>query len=206
MNSSDISAFVDQLCSIYDQSVANLREALAAYCEQGMHPDPALRAEGCFAYPELRVSYSGEQTSGRLTRAFARLTQPGTYACSVARPALFRDYLETQLAHLSVDYGVDISVGRSRSEIPYAYVLDGSGINLDTVTAAELSRWFPSNELSHIGDEIADGVWDYSVRDARPLALFDGPRTDFSLARLKHYTGTDPTHFQNFILFTNYVR
>ena len=206
MNSNDISAFVDQLCSIYDQSVANLREALAAYCERGVHPDPALRAEGCFAYPELRVSYSGEQTSGRLTRAFARLTQPGTYACSVARPALFRDYLETQLAHLSVDYGVDISVGRSRSEIPYAYVLDGSGINLDTVTAAELSRWFPSNELSHIGDEIADGVWDYSVRDARPLALFDGPRTDFSLARLKHYTGTESDHFQNFILFTNYVR
>jgi AMP nucleosidase len=206
MNSREISAFVDQLCSIYDQSVANLREALAAYCEQGVRPDPKLRAEGCFAYPELRVSYSGHQTSARLTRAFARLTQPGTYACSVARPALFRDYLETQLAHLLHDYGVDVSVGRSRSEIPYAYVLDGSGINLDAVTAAELSRWFPSNELSHIGDEIADGVWAYSVRDARPLALFDGPRTDFSLARLKHYTGTDPTHFQHFILFTNYVR
>jgi AMP nucleosidase len=49
-------------------------------------------------------------------------------------------------------------------------------------------------------------VWDYSVRDARPLALFDGPRTDFSLARLKHYTGTDSGDFQHFILFTNYVR
>ena len=154
----------------------------------------------------MRVSYSGDRTSAGLTRAFARLTQPGTYACSVARPALFRDYLETQLAHLSADYGVEISVGRSRSEIPYAYVLDGSGINLDKVTAADLSRWFPSNELSHIGDEIADGVWDYSVRDARPLALFDGPRTDFSLARLKHYTGTESDHFQHFILFTNYVR
>ena len=206
MNPNDISAFVDQLCSIYDQSVANLREALAAYCEKGVQPDPALRAEGCFAYPELRVAYTGEKTAARLTRAFARLTQPGTYACSVARPALFRDYLQTQLAHLSADYGVEISVGRSRSEIPYAYVLDGSGIDLDAVTAAELSRWFPSNELSHIGDEIADGVWDYSVRDARPLALFDGPRTDFSLARLKHYTGTDSGDFQHFILFTNYVR
>ena len=206
MNPNEISAFVDQLSSIYDQSVANLREALAAYCEKGVQPDPALRAEGCFAYPELRVAYTGEKPAARLTRAFARLTQPGTYACSVARPALFRDYLQTQLAHLSADYGVEISVGRSRSEIPYAYVLDGSGIDLDAVTAAELSRWFPSNELSHIGDEIADGVWDYSVRDARPLALFDGPRTDFSLARLKHYTGTDSGDFQHFILFTNYVR
>jgi AMP nucleosidase len=206
MKSNDISAIVDQLCSIYDQSVASLRDALAAYCDEGRHPDPIERAEGAFAYPELRVTYSGERTAGRLTRAFARLTQPGTYACSIARPALFRDYLRTQLEHLITDYGVDISVGRSRSEIPYPYVLDGSGINLDEVTAAELSRWFPSNELAHIGDEIADGVWDYSVHDARPLALFDGPRTDFSLARLRHYTGTDAEDFQHFILFTNYVR
>jgi AMP nucleosidase len=206
MKSNDISAIVDQLCAIYDQSVASLRDALAAYCDEGRHPDPIERAEGAFAYPELRVTYSGERTAARLTRAFARLTQPGTYACSIARPALFRDYLRTQLEHLTTDYGVDISVGRSRSEIPYPYVLDGSGINLDEVTAAELSRWFPSNELAHIGDEIADGVWDYSVHDARPLALFDGPRTDFSLARLRHYTGTDAEDFQHFILFTNYVR
>ena len=206
MKSNDISAIVDQLCSIYDQSVASLRDALAAFCDKGRHPDPIARAEGAFAYPELRVTYSGERTAARLTRAFARLTQPGTYACSIARPALFRDYLRTQLEHLTTDYGVDISVGRSRSEIPYPYVLDGSVINLDDVTAAELSRWFPSNELAHIGDEIADGVWDYSVHDARPLALFDGPRTDFSLARLRHYTGTDAEDFQHFILFTNYVR
>ncbi|WP_395624266.1 AMP nucleosidase, partial [Sphingomonas daechungensis] len=121
-------------------------------------------------------------------------------------PAMFRDYLKTQLEYLVADYGVVVEVGRSESEIPYPYVLDGSGINVDRVTAAELSRWFPSNELSHIGDEIADGDWDYSMRDARPLALFDGPRTDFSLARLKHYTGTDSGHFQHFVLFTNYVR
>ena len=39
-----------------------------------------------------------------------------------------------------------------------------------------------------------------------PLALFDGLRTDFSLARLAHYTGTAPENFQRFILFTNYHR
>ncbi len=206
MKSDDIDAILDQLCSIYDQSVANLREALGAYCGNGTPPDPEQRAKGAFAYPELRVTYKGEQTAGRFTRAFARLTQPGVYACSVARPKMFRDYLRTQLEFLAADYGVEIEVGRSPSEIPYAYVLDGSGINVDNVTPAELSRWFPSNELSHIGDEIADGAWDYSLREARPLALFDGPRTDFSLARLKHYTGTDPEHFQHFILFTNYVR
>jgi len=40
--------------------------------------------------------------------------------------------------------------------------------------------------------------------EARPLALFTAPRVDYSLHRLRHYTGTDPDHFQNFVLFTNY--
>jgi AMP nucleosidase len=84
-------------------------------------------------------------------------------------------------------------------------VIDGAELELGGMSTAELSRWFPSTELVHIGDEIADGVFD-SSRGFRPLALFDGPRTDFSLARLRHYTGTPPEHFQQFVLFTNYVR
>ena len=36
--------------------------------------------------------------------------------------------------------------------------------------------------------------------------LFDGPRVDFSLARLRHYTGTPAQHTQRYLLFTNYVR
>ena len=202
----EIPALVDEICSIYDSSVANLREALTQYVRHGATPEAADRAGGCFAYPELRISDGGQPPDAHPTRAFARLTQGGKYATSIARPALFRDYLASQLQHLVSDYPVDVSVGRSRSEIPYAYVLDGSGIDLGDVTAAVLSRAFPSNELAHIGDEIADGVWDYSSRDSRPLSLFDGPRTDFSLARLRHYTGTDAEHFQHYVLFTNYVR
>jgi AMP nucleosidase len=36
------------------------------------------------------------------------------------------------------------------------------------------------------------------------LALFRAARVDYSLRRLYHYTGTDPEHFQNFVIFTNY--
>jgi len=70
----------------------------------------------------------------------------------------------------------------------------------------ELSRWFPSTDLIHIGDEVVDGAWDVALDPTRPLALFDALRTDFSLARLKHYTGTPAEHFQRYVLFTNYVR
>jgi AMP nucleosidase len=199
-----IHAIVDELVAIYDQSVGNLRRAVAAYVRDRTPPDANERAAGAFAYPELRIGYAGSLPRPTVARAFARLTEPGTYASSVARPRLFRDYLVDQLEHLSRDYDVSISAGRSASEIPYAYVIEDSGIEVGDVGTAELSRFFPSNELIHIGDEVADGIWVSS--DVRPLSLFDGPRTDFSLARLRHYTGTPPEHFQNFVLFTNYVR
>ncbi len=202
-----VAAIIDQLCAIYDESVANLRTALAAYCRDGTRPDPVSRAEGSFAYPELRVVYDPRNPPVPTPRAFARLNQPGVYATSVARPELYRDYLTIQLEHLIRDYGVEISVGRSDSEIPFPYVLDSSDdLRLDDVSSAELGRWFPGTDLVHIGDELPDGLWVSPVEDVRPLALFDAPRTDFSLARLRHYTGTSPEHFQRFILFTNYVR
>jgi AMP nucleosidase len=202
----DASGIVDQLAAIYEESVANLRRALATYVEDRKAPEASERAKGCFAYPELRVDYRGAPPKGSPTRAFARLNQAGVYATSIARPDLFRDYLVDQLEHLDRDYDVTISVGRSASEIPYAYVIENSGIEVGNIGTAELSRFFPSNELVHIGDEIADGVWNQAGHESRPLALFDGPRTDFSLARLKHYTGTPAEHFQHFVLFTNYVR
>src|SRR5215212_4788109 len=183
MNSqSDAHAVVDQLSSIYGESVQNLRQALAAYVRDGTPPEPDARVERHFAYPELRIDYPGKLPRPMLARAFARLNQPGTYVTSIARPDLFRDYLVEQREHLVRDYDVRISVDRSASEIPYPYVIENSGIEIGDISTAELSRYFPSNELLHIGDEIADGLWVTRSPDARPLALFDGPRTDFSLA------------------------
>jgi AMP nucleosidase len=198
---------IDQLCEMFDESVAALRSALARYLMRGERPDAEARANGLFAYPELRIDYSFDQPPNFPPRAFGRLNQPGRYAISIARPRHFRKYLAEQLEYLVRDYDVEISVGRSASEIPYPYVLDGTDdLRLDGATAADLSRWFPATELSHIGDEVADGAWDYARHPDRPLSLFDGPRVDFSLARLRHYTGTPVEHTQRYLLFTNYVR
>jgi AMP nucleosidase len=202
-----IPGIIDQLCDMFDESVAALRSALAHYLMKGERPDREARAAGLFAYPELRIDYHDDKPVNFPARAFARLNQPGRYAISIARPRQFRKYLAEQLGYLVRDYQIEVSVGRSESEIPYPYVLDGSDdLRLDEVTAAELSRWFPTTELEHIGDEIADGAWNYAARPERPLALFDGPRVDFSLARLRHYTGTPVEHTQRYLLFTNYVR
>src|SRR5437868_3249310 len=203
----DIPSVIDALREIYDESVANLRSALARYLKTGERPDPKARAEGLFAYPELRLDYRYSTVGEVPMRAFGRLNQPGLYTTSISRPHLFRKYLTEQLTFLINDYDVEVSVGRSGSEIPYPYVLDGTDdLRLDGAQAADLSLWFPSTDLSHIGDEISDGAWMQPPDMPRPLSLFDGPRVDFSLARLRHYTGTPSEHTQRYLLFTNYVR
>src|SRR5690349_15825140 len=106
----DASQIIDQLAAIYDESVANLREALARYVEDRTPPDARARKRGAFAYPELRIDYEGKIPSIPPSRAFARLNEPGTYATSIARPELFRDYLVDQLEHLARDYDVTVSV------------------------------------------------------------------------------------------------
>jgi AMP nucleosidase len=198
-------AYVDALEAIYHESVSTLRNALSRYIAHGEQPDLAAREAGAFCYPELRLRYDGKKTSSVQGRAFGRLHTAGDYAISVTQPGLFRDYIAEQLDYLIEDYGAAISIGRSAQEIPYPYVLDAE-IDLTGAAAIELARIFPSTELQHIGDEIADGTADFGPGEPRPLALFEAARVDFSLARLRHYTGTPPAHIQKYILFTNYHR
>ena len=141
----------------------------------------------------------------RLSRAYGRLNAAGVYATTVTQPELFRAFLTEQLDLLRGDYDVEISVGRSMQEIPFPYVLDGD-MAFDDAAAQELATIFPATELASIGDEVVDGLWQIAGDGVRPLSLFDGLRTDFSLARLRHYTGTQPAHVQRYILFTNYHR
>ena len=163
-------AIVDQLDQLYGQSVARLRAALTRYIEEGERPEPAARAAGAFAYPQIRLHYDGERNPGPLGRAYGRLNEPGDYAISVTQPAMFRDYLATQLDMLIDDYGVWVDVTTGEDEIPYPYVLDAS-LDLADVRAVELARIFPSTQLEHIGDELADGTWTHGTDTPRPLAL-----------------------------------
>ena len=199
-------AALDRLETLYSQSVANLRTAVGTFLRTGERADPEARARGLFAYPELRVSWFGDRPQNLATRAYARLSRPGVYSTTITRPDLFRPYLTEQLGLSIEDYDVSVEAGAGRQEIPFPYVLDaGAALSLDDVSATELSRHFPATELAFIGDETADGLLE-SHDGVRPLALFDALRTDFSLARLRHYTGTPPEHVQRYVLFTNYHR
>lgn len=198
------SAVLDRLEALYNQAVENLRQAVGTFLETGQQADAKARAAGLFSYPQLKVSWFGERPSNLENRAYARLSRPGVYVTTITRPELFRDYLIEQLTLLQQDYGATFEVEPSRQEIPFPYVMDGSDVALDRSQTAAVARYFPTTDLAHIGDEISDGLW--GPGDEFPLSQFDGLRTDFSLARLKHYTGTPVEAVQSYVLFTNYNR
>ncbi len=192
----------------YERSVENLQTAIIAYIDNGTKPAAKSRVDGSFAYPELRITYSGGMRRNKNALSFGRLNDVGTYSTTITRPKLFAAYLAAQIAILEEQYDIEVEVGTSNQEIPFPYVLEGIGnLDLGDITPIELARYFPTTELADIGDELADGGRDPVGPDrSHPLSLFDGLRTDFSLARLRHYTGTPPEHVQRFVLFTNYHR
>ena len=193
---------VEQLQAQYEKSVNALRAAIRQFIDTHDLPTSQARENGLFVYPQLSVSWSGNAHKAQKTRAFGRFTHPGCYTTTITQPALFRSYLLEQLTLLHEDYDAHIEVGLSQHEIPYPYVIDG--LNLDRSMSADLTRFFPTTELSQISDENADGLM--QATEIYPLSHFDARRVDFSLARLRHYTGTPVEHFQPYVLFTNYTR
>ena len=193
-----------QLSRVYEAAVACLRADITAYIESGTVPPASRRTERRWTYPELRITYEGVEHDAVQGRAFGRLVEPGTYVSTITRPDLFADYLREQLVLLANDYEIHWEIAPSDQEIPFPYVMDG--IAFGTITPQQLASHFPSTDLAMIGDEIADGIDLFGPERPYPLALFDALRTDFSLARIAHYTGTSPAHCQQFILFTNYHR
>ncbi len=207
MPSNHVQDIINQLVAEYEASVKRLQSALSAYLKSRIPPGADQRARNDFCYPELIITYSGKTRETKSNLAFGKLEKVGTYRTTFTKPDLFADYIGEQLDLLNEQYELEVSVGRSRQEIPFPYVLDGSAdLELGSVSPSELARHFPTTELADIGDEIADGLLRVKGNSSSPLALFDGLRTDFSLARLRHYTGAPAEHVQHYILFTNYHR
>ncbi len=197
---------VDRLEELYAKAASALAAALDRYLDTRVPPSPEARSK--FRYPILRVIYRSEKRFRSPTlRAFAKLQRPGVYETTVTHPRAFRGYLLEQLGPLVSEYGADIETGVSTQEIPYPYVIERAGeIAGANVSAGELASHFPTPRLSAVGDEVVDGLWERKEGEPYPLALFDAVRTDFSLRRLVHYTGSDWRHIQRWILLTNYHR
>ena len=192
---------VAQVDLIYRQSVDFLCKAFSK-ASQVTESRKRYRA----FYPEIRIQIDRfAQIDSRLS--FGHLTQPGLYGTTLTHPDLFENYLEQQIGLLIRNHNVPVTIGVSDTPIPLHFAMpqgmDGN-ITQDTVSRVSFRDVFDVPELSNVNDNIVDGQYDRDGEKTFPLAPFTAQRVDYSLARLAHYTATQPKHFQNYVLFTNY--
>ena len=91
---SDIVAELDRL---YTASVARLQAGADRLSHLRHDARSRARTDGSFAYPEIRLTYRGDDDRPAPLRSFGRLVEPGDYRISVTKPAIFADYLTEQL-------------------------------------------------------------------------------------------------------------
>ncbi len=197
----DAEAALERVRAIYDGSVEHLRTALQAFVA-GDRSAGAVRA----CYPFVRIhTDTVARADSRLSFGF--VAGPGSFETTLTRPDLFAPYYLEQFRLLLDNHHVALEVGTGVQPIPVHFSLaehDHIEGNLSAEQRLLLRDLFDLPDLSAMDDGIANGTFEAAAGEPQPLALFTAPRVDYSLHRLRHYTGTDPAHFQNFVLFTNY--
>ncbi|WP_103046172.1 AMP nucleosidase [Comamonas faecalis] len=198
---SDPAAALAQIQHIYQQQVAHLRLAMQRFVA-GETPSQPVRA----CYPFVRVhTHTVARAPSRLAYGFVE--GPGHYETTLTRPDLFASYYLEQLSLLRANHGVDLEVGTSAQPIPIHFSFsehDHVEGQLSPERRQLMRDLFDLPDLAAMDDGIANGTWQPHPGEALPLSLFTAPRVDYSLHRLRHYSGTQPEWFQNFVLFTNY--
>jgi len=198
---SDAALAVKRLDEIYQISAQFLCNKFASVVG-GDKPKARIRA----FYPQVCVTTTSfAKADSRLS--FGHVSTPGTYATTVTRPDLFASYLTQQIDLLICNHGVEITVGISETPMPVHFAV----ANDSTVSVPQegkidftLRDIFDVPDLATTNDDIVNGTFEPGSDDIGPLAPFTAQRVDYSLARLAHYTATQPEHFQNHVLFTNY--
>ena len=190
---------------IYDSSLAHLREAMQRFVAGETLPG---HVRACYPFVRVQtdtVSRLNSTESAHLSYGF--VAGPGRFETTLSRPDLYGDYYLEQFTLLLQNHGVELEIGTSAQPIPVHFSF-AENDHIEGTLSAERRQLmrdvFDLPDLAAMDDGIANGTYVPRPGDALPLSLFTAPRVDYSLHRLRHYTGTAPEHFQNFVLFTNY--
>lgn len=193
-------AAVARLEELYQTATTFLCKRFAQVLASGA-PKKRIRA----FYPEIRLTTTSfAQVDTRLS--FGHIAVPGTHTATVTRPDLFRNYLTQQIGLLIRNHAQPVVIGASNTPIPVHFaVANDASITVPQEGATDfiLRDVFDVPDLSTTNDDIVNGTY-VPPDGVGPLAPFTAQRIDYSLARLSHYTATDPDYFQNHVLFTNY--
>jgi AMP nucleosidase len=197
-NADEAAAYVRE---IYDTNTGFIREAFTDFSKGKA---PSHRVMGHYPYAAITMDRM-EAVDSRLSYGFVQ--GQGTFRISLTRPDIFDTYYKTQFGLLLRNHKKPIEIGVSDERIPLhfsfpegIYLEDG----LSTEQMDEIRQHFDVPQLSEMNDEIVNGTFTLFPDGSRPLGLFRAARVDYSLHRLRHYTGTNPGHFQKFVIFTNY--
>ena len=197
----DAAAAVARLEQLYAEATQFLLGGFRRAVSQGK---PAERVRAF--YPEIRLTVTSHtRTDSRLS--FGHVSHPGTYSTTITQPELFRNYLKQQIGLLMQNHGVPVEIGPSGTPIPVHFAVAGQpsvSVPQEGVLDFSLRDVFDVPDLATTNDDIVNGVRLHHPDGSLPLAPFTAQRVDYSLSRLSHYTATDPIHFQNYVLFTNY--
>ncbi len=197
----DAEKALDWIRQIYNANTKYLQECFDVFSavEQQYSPVSAF-------YPYVQVVIKDQPKADR-RRAYGFLSKTGVYRTTVTRPDIYDFYYREQFNLLLGNHDTKIEVGVSDVPIPLHFAL-GEHFHLEADLSSNqirsLQDVFDLPDLTNMDDSVPNGDFDIAPGGVRPLALFNAPRVDLSLQRLKHYTATSASHFQNFVLYTNY--
>lgn len=195
-------AAIDRLTTLYDQQITLISERFEKFADGKLEPGDG----GHGHYPMISVDIPAEEATMTSNLAHGRVAARHEFTTTITRPALFASYLEDQLGAIMQDFSATIRVGLSDRPIPLSFALEAATARLSPDKRKDLPAHFYTPNLVATNDDIVDGRLILDREGPMPLSLFTAERVDYSLHRVRHYTATNPEHFQQYILLTNYQR
>jgi len=203
----DPAAALAQVQAIYDQQIAHLRNAMQRYVAGETLPG---HVRACYPFVRIHtdtVARATLETPDIVQLSYGFVAGPGHFETTLTRPDLYSDYYLEQFRLLMQNHGVALEIGTSSQPIPIHFSFaenDHIEGTMSTERRMLMRDVFDLPDLAAMDDGIANGTYEARPGEPLPLSLFTAARVDYSLQRLRHYTGTSPHWFQNFVLFTNY--
>ena len=207
----DAAAALAHVQTIYNAQIEHLRHAMQRFVasdDGDASPATLQKIRACYPFVRIHTDTMLRSQLPDLARlSFGFVAEPGRYETTLTRPDLYASYYLEQFRLLLQNHQVVLEIGTSTQPIPIHFSFaehDHIEGNMSAERRSLMRDVFDLPDLAAMDDGIANGTFEPRAGEAMPLSLFTAPRVDYSLHRLRHYTGTAPEWFQNFVLFTNY--
>jgi AMP nucleosidase len=207
----DAASAIAQVQTIYNAQIEHLRTAMQRFVSEGDADIDLTKLQKVRAfYPFVHIhtdTMLRSQLPDLARLSFGFVAEPGRYETTLTRPDLYASYYLEQFRLLLQNHKVVLEIGTSTQPIPIHFSFaehDHVEGNMSAERRGLMHDVFDLPDLASMDDGIANGTFEPKAGEPMPLSLFTAPRVDYSLHRLRHYTGTAPEWFQNFVLFTNY--